>query len=104
MIEDLSELDALAEDTPKAEGSVAATPAADGPNTATHAETAVAEKAERTDIENLDFALADLEVGADEPGYDKVVEHLNELDAFAEAAVEAAIAKSEAYEAQNAAR
>jgi hypothetical protein len=79
VIEDLSELDAYAakveaevgaseaEDTPKAEGSVAATPAAaDGPNTATYAEAAVAEEAERTDIENLDFVLADLEVGAGE--------------------------------------
>ena len=100
VIEHLEELYALAGDTPKAESSVAATPAAaDGPNTATLAETAVAEEAERTDID-LNFVVADLEVGAGEIA-EEVTEHLDELDASAEDAVEGAIAKAEAYEAQN---
>ena len=99
VIEHLEELDALAEDTPKAESSVVATlAAADGPNTATHAEAAVAEKAERTDIENLDFVLADLKVGAGETS--EVVEHLGEPDTSSAAAVKSPIAKTEAYEAQ----
>jgi hypothetical protein len=100
VIEHLEELEALAKVTPKAEGSVAATlAAAGGPNTTTLAEAAVAEEAERTDID-LNLVLADLEVGVGEPGYDKAIEHLDELDASAEDAVESAIAKAEAYESQ----
>jgi hypothetical protein len=92
------ELDASAEDTLKAEGSVAeAHAAADGPNTATLAEAAVAEEAERTDID-LNLVLADLEVGAGETS--GVIEDLSELDASAEDAVEGAIALAEAYEDQ----
>jgi hypothetical protein len=81
------ELDASAEDTPKAEGSVVAT----------FAEAAVTEEAERTEID-LNLVLADLEVGAGETS--EVVEHLGELDASAEDAVEGAIAVVEAYEDQ----
>jgi hypothetical protein len=92
------ELDASAEDTLKAEGSVAeAHAAADGPNTATLAEAAIAEEAERTDID-LNLVLADLEVGAGETS--GVIEDLSELDASAEDAVEGAIALAEAYEDQ----
>jgi hypothetical protein len=95
------ELDASAEDTPKTESSVAATPAAtDGPNDATLNEAAAAEKGERTDID-LNLVLADLEVGVGEPGYGKVIEHLDEPDASAEDAVEGAIAVAEAYEDQS---
>lgn len=51
------------------------------------------------DIENLDNLLGDLELGPDEPP--EVIEHLGELDAAAEVAVEGAIAKAEAYESQD---
>jgi hypothetical protein len=51
------------------------------------------------DIENVSKLLGDLDLGADEAL--EGVEHLGELDAVAEAAVEGAIAKAEAYEAQD---
>lgn len=52
-----------------------------------------------SDIENVDNLLGDLELGAGEAL--EVVEHLDELDAAAEDAIEGAIAKAEAYEAQD---
>jgi hypothetical protein len=41
---------------------------------------AVAEKAEQTDIENLELVLGDLELGADETA-GEVIEDMGELDA-----------------------
>ena len=111
-IEHLDELDACTEDTAKAKAKarVAATLAAyaaakikasvaqeltpalieqtcgtDGPNTATPAVqvVAVAEKAEQTDIENLELVLGDLELGADETA-GEVIEDMGELDAASE--------------------
>lgn len=51
-----------------------------------------------SNIDELDQLFADFEVGADEA--DQVIEHLGELDASAEEAVESAIAVAEAYEDQ----
>jgi hypothetical protein len=52
-----------------------------------------------SEIESLHKLLGDLELGADEAFEE--VEHLGELDAVAKVAVEGAIAKADAYEAQD---
>ena len=52
------------------------------------------------DTENVSKFLGDLDLGAD-VGSTEAIEHVCELDAVAEAAVECAIAKAEAYEAQD---
>jgi hypothetical protein len=52
-----------------------------------------------SDFNNLDKMLSDLELGAGEAL--EGIEHLGELDAVAEAAVEGAIATAEVYEGQD---
>lgn len=53
-----------------------------------------------SDIESVEVLLGDLDLGAD-AGSAEAIEHVRELDAVAEAAVEGAIAKAEAYEGQD---
>lgn len=53
-----------------------------------------------SDIESVEALRGDLDLGAD-VGSTEAIEHVRELDAVAEAAVEGAIAKAEAYEAQD---
>jgi hypothetical protein len=84
----------------KTEGAQAADAALQAMKLAREAREAEAPEAEApSDIENLDDLLRNLELGADETG--EVIEHLGELDASGEDAVEGVIAKAEAYEAQD---
>jgi hypothetical protein len=82
------EAQALEAETPEAEAPRAEAPEAETP-----------EAEAPSDIESAEHLLGDLELGADEAL--EVIEHLDELDAAAEDAVEGAIAKAEAYEAQD---